>query len=171
MANRKQALGLGKIEVLNALREVEEENRVGRYRTVPYPCARDKLAQLRLIDTDADMVLPKWQMHQTKQIMRSTKRYRMMTFHPNSFVPDRLEVEIDKGLRRPVVIEDIPVDPDFERRELLRLVRRHHKLGKQILARLGNVPEAEPLSDILSQCEAILEQFTQDGNKQMRLFL
>ena len=46
MADRKQALGQGKIEVLNALREVEEENRVGRYRTAPYPCAQSKFVQL-----------------------------------------------------------------------------------------------------------------------------
>lgn len=171
MVNRKQALGQGKIEVLNALREVEEENRIGRYRTAPYTCAQDKFIQLQLIDTDADVALPKWQIHQTKQLMRSTKRYRLMTFHPSSFPLDRLPEELEKGQRRPVVIEDIPVDPDFEHQELIKMARRHNRLGRQILAKLESVPEAKPLSDILSQCEAILEQCTQDSNKQTRLFL
>lgn len=171
MVSRRFAPGQKKVEVLNALREVEEENRVGAYRTVPHPCAVDKLTQAELIDTSPDVALPKWQMHQTKQLIHSTGRYQTRDFHPSSFPPNRLEVEIEKGLRRPTVAEDIPVDSNYKRHLLLKLARRYHKLGERVLAALGEIPRAQELSAKLRDFEDTLDEVTGDGVKQLMFYL
>jgi hypothetical protein len=171
MEAKKFARGQKRVQVPNALREVEEGNRVGRYRTVPYPCAVEKLSQAELIDTSPDIAVPKWRMHQTKCLIRSTKRYRVRTFYPNSLPQDSVEDEIEKGLTRPVVTEDIPITPDSERQDLLKLVRRNHALGRRILTKLRDVPQLEELSATLRQWEELLEPITQNGSKQLRLYL
>jgi hypothetical protein len=169
MANRKFAPGQKMIELRNALHEVDEENRIGKIRTLPPDITRDKLAQLSLIDTDPEVALPKWQKQQTRQQVSYTKDYQSISIDPRALPPEsNLEVEISKGLRRWARREDIEVHPDFKRQNLLKVAHQFHSCGQRTIATIGKAPEAEEFSVAVRQAEEILERLTSNG--QRRLF-
>lgn len=159
MERRKFAPGQKMIEPRNALREIDEENRIGKLRTLPPDITREKLVELALIDTDPDIALPKWQKQQTRQRVSHTKEYQSISINPRTLpLESNPEVEISKGLRRWARREDIEVHPSFRRQNLLKVARQFHSWGRRTIAAIGKAPQAEE----------ILEQLTSNG--QQRLF-
>jgi hypothetical protein len=168
MADRKYAPGQKMMELRNALHEIDEQNRIGKVRTLPPEITRERLAELALIDTDPDVALPKWQRQQTRQRIISTKEYQSMSFDPRSLPSDcNIEVEVGKGLRRFARREDIEVHPELRRQRLQKMAHQWHGYGQRLIVAVGDAPEKQELSLALRQAEEILERLT--GNGQQRL--
>jgi hypothetical protein len=170
MADRKYAPGQKMMELRNALHEIYEQNRLGKVGTVPPEIARQKLAELELIDTDADITLLKWQRYQTRQRVNSTKEYASMYFDPRSLPPDcNRAVEISKGLRRYVRREDIEVHPELKRQNLHKIAHQWQGYGERLMVAVGDAPVRGELSLVLRQVKEICERLTSNGQQRLPL--
>jgi len=171
IADRKYAPGQKMMELRNALHEIDEQNRIGKVRTLPPDITCERLAQLALIDTDPEVALPKWQKQQTRQRVISTKEYQSMSFDPRSLPPDcNPEVEISKGLRRHARREDIEVHPELKRQNLHRVAHQWQGYGQRLLVAIGNAPVRQELSLVLRQVNEICERLTSNGQQRLPLF-
>lgn len=158
------------MELRNALHEIDEQNRIGKVRTLPPEITCEELAERGLIDTDADVGLPKWQKHQTRQRVNSTKEYASMSFDPRSLPPDcNPEVEISKGLRRHARREDIEVNPELKRQNLHKMAHQWHGYGQRLIVAVGDAPERQELSSVLRQVQEICERLTSSGQPRLPL--
>lgn len=170
MEQRKFAPGQIMKELRNALHEIDEQNRIGKVRTLPPDITRDKLAQLSLIDTDPEVALPKWQKQQTRQRIGYTKEYQSVYFDARTLPSDcNIELEISKGLRRPARREDIEVHPDFARQNLLNEGRQLQNCRRRLMVAVGDAPARQELSLALRQAEKILEHLTSNGQQRLPL--
>lgn len=143
---KKFAPGQKRIEALNILRAIMEENKVDNVRTVPLDAALRRFIEAQLVITDPAIALARCQKNETRQIISGLKEGPAKLFYSQpaqqlAFPVETLEEELEKGVRRYVWTEDVVANANLRRQVLLDLRRRVRTFEAQFAFLGGEVAE------------------------------